>query len=463
MSHPDPTAEQIAAELADHLAASASALARNGIPTADAEVQAREKFGDVSAVSRQCYWVQQGDTIMFRRVTIALVVLLCVGLIATTANSWLAQSRMTQQLAQLNEQLASLTKTQESLQDQQKPLSITGLIYDGDKSKPVANHEVGIARLSDCEVVRKVITNAQGELESAPLPAGDYFVFSRLKKSEGIQPPLSVVGIRYAQGPPVYLYPGLGAVAADLDVGYQPTGQISLECSPPMKSIDADKGYRIIPSLKVTVRSSRWRGAPWEPAGQRPNAWPIFLTGIRASDRRVATADNVKIDELFTAAELDRDLRGTLFRDSNCLLPEGHFSIQGVVVAEIVERDSRMVGSAPPMVEPLEPTLARFVEVKRRMGTDLAEDWIGTLPDFNPLTYRNVIPFQAGSPSTWGSLHKFSISNVEIVRLRVKVPPDWDRNLRSVLDTANGVNDLIERLRGGQLFCPVEFERIGSG
>jgi hypothetical protein len=45
---------------------------------------------------------------------------------------------------------------------------------------------------------------------------------------------------------------------------------------------------------------------------------------------------------------------------------------------------------------------------------------------------------------------------------RVKLPPDWDRELRKVVDSAEG-GDLISKLRDqGGLFYPIEFERIGS-
>jgi hypothetical protein len=472
MSHLDPTAEQISAELADHLAASAGELERRGIPAADAEAQAREKFGDVSAVSRQCYWVQQGDTIMFRRVTIALVVLLCVGLIATTANSWLAQSRLTQQLAQLNEQLASLTKTQETLQDRQKPLSITGLIYDGDKSKPVANHEVGIARLNDSAVVRRIKTDSRGIYDSGPLAAGDYFVFGTL--TEDVK--LSGEGLQFVQGPPQYLYAGVGEVNADLDASYRPTGRIALKCSPPLQSIDVENRYRIVPSLMLTASSGRWRSFPWHPNRPQPPQWPLYVSilnseGERADQREPDRVRRPSIWEIMTVEELN-NLEGTLLRDPTCYFPDGNVYIGGLLVTDIVpltRPESAIADKQPVSAKVGSENFGRREALRFRLGGALAQKWIMSMPDVAGTALARQM---AGNPSPSFApivqaqqieVEAFTIASGEELRLRVELPPDWDAEIRAAVNSAKSVQELLIKLNQGKtLFQQVSFSRIES-
>ncbi len=464
MPKPDPTAEQIAAELADHLAASAGDLERSGIPAAEAEQQAREKFGDVEATLRQCYWVQQGDSIMFRRVTIALVVLLCLGLIATTANSWLAQSRMTQQLAQLNEQLASLTKTQESLQDQQKPLSITGLIYDGDKSKPVANHEVGIARLSDLEVVRRVKTDQQGKFESGPIPDGDYFIFGSIDSPVR----LSRGGPEFVQGPPIYLYAGVGVVNADLDVGYKPTGRISLECSPALQAIDVDNRYRIVPSLMVTAFSRRWRNAPWNPNRPQPEKWPLYISIIQSEGEipNRGTADRFvrpMVHEILTVDEL-KDLKGTLFRDATCYFPEGSLYVGGLLMTDVVPiagAASAAGSEQPNAASGIVEVGNRHQEVRRRLEQPLTKKWFLSLTDSNATRNSPFMQFKPMGHSERFGIEEFKIATDQELRIRVELPADWDRELRQILDTAKTIQELQTRLdEGKKLFHKVKLSLV---
>ena len=472
MSYPDPTAEQIAAELADHLAASAQELSRQGVPAAEAARQAQEKFGDVETVSRQCYWVQQGDTIMFRRLTIALVVLLCLGLVATTANSWLAQSRMSEQLDKLNAQLASLTKTQQSLQDQQRPLSITGLIYDGDRSNPVANAEVGIARLNDSGVVRRIKSDSRGIYDSGPLAAGDYFVFAAL--TEDVK--LSGNGLQFVQGPPVYLYAGVGEVTADLDARYRPTGRITLECSPPLQSIDVENRYRVVPSIMLSAFSGRWRSFPWHPNRPQPPQWPLYLSFLEGEGERVNRGEADRfvrptLQELLTIEDLT-NLEGTLLRDPSCYFPAGNLYIGGLLVTDIVPvtgPESAVANEQPVAANGRLNHVSRREELRFRLARPLAEQWIISMADVNGTPLGRQIAGNLSlsfTPTVYAQqmgVSTFTLAPGEELRLRVELPPDWDAEIRAAVDSAKSVPELLIKLnQGKRLFRPVKLSRIDT-
>src|SRR4051812_4130527 len=80
----DPIAAEIQAEIADHLATAAEKLQSQGLSTNEAREKSHSKFGDPETISRRCYWIKQGDALMFRTTTIVLLTLLCVtlGLVA---------------------------------------------------------------------------------------------------------------------------------------------------------------------------------------------------------------------------------------------------------------------------------------------------------------------------------------------------------------------------------------------
>ena len=61
------------AEIADHLATSAERLQAQGIAQTEAQPESQEKFGDPQTISRRCYWIKQGDALMFRTAVIALL------------------------------------------------------------------------------------------------------------------------------------------------------------------------------------------------------------------------------------------------------------------------------------------------------------------------------------------------------------------------------------------------------
>ena len=132
----DPVAAQIEAEIADHLATSAEQLAASGLAPADARQQTQDKFGDVAAIGRRCWWIKQGDSLMFRGAIIGLIVVLCLALAATTIGSWQSQTRMADQMAALSEQLKALAERPAPAPVVPAPLEVKGQLYLGSPDQP---------------------------------------------------------------------------------------------------------------------------------------------------------------------------------------------------------------------------------------------------------------------------------------------------------------------------------------
>src|SRR5438552_17450825 len=108
----DPIAAQIEVEIADHLATAVERLKAQGLPSAEAQRTSQQKFGDTAAISRRCYWIKQGDALMFRTAVILLLSILCLALGATVFSSWRSQRQTADQMAALAEQLKALAEQQ---------------------------------------------------------------------------------------------------------------------------------------------------------------------------------------------------------------------------------------------------------------------------------------------------------------------------------------------------------------
>src|SRR6266850_1710062 len=95
---PDPIAAEIRAEINDHLATTAEQLESQGLAADVAQQKSQEKFGDPATITRRCYWIKQGDALMFRAAVIVLLAILCVALGFTTFSGVRSQRRMAEQM-----------------------------------------------------------------------------------------------------------------------------------------------------------------------------------------------------------------------------------------------------------------------------------------------------------------------------------------------------------------------------
>ena len=84
--------DEIAAEIADHLASSAAELTKGGAAAEEAHTAARKKFGDVAQITKACYWIHNGETIMLRWTLVSLAAVLCILLGLSVLGNWRSQS-----------------------------------------------------------------------------------------------------------------------------------------------------------------------------------------------------------------------------------------------------------------------------------------------------------------------------------------------------------------------------------
>src|SRR3990172_4368434 len=96
----------LAAEIADHLASAEADLLRKGHAPAEAAQVARARFGDIARILRQCWWIQQGDQIMIRAITIALLAVLTITVAALTFAGFQAPRSFSTRIDRVSEQLA---------------------------------------------------------------------------------------------------------------------------------------------------------------------------------------------------------------------------------------------------------------------------------------------------------------------------------------------------------------------
>ena len=96
--------EQLAAEIADHLAAAAGDFIRRGEAEDQAATLALARFGDVARVKRQCWWIHNGEEVMFRTVGIGLLSLLTIGVAVVGFGGWQLQRNLASRTEQLSEQ-----------------------------------------------------------------------------------------------------------------------------------------------------------------------------------------------------------------------------------------------------------------------------------------------------------------------------------------------------------------------
>jgi len=336
----DPAAAEIRAEIDDHLATSAEQLQSQGLAPHQARQLSQEKFGDPTAITRRCYWIKQGDTLMFRTAVILLLAALCLALGFTTVSSVRAQRQMAQQMAALAEQLQAIAERERAATPtaavEPKALEITGHAYIGSPDKPAAHYDIKICKAASGEVIRRIATGSDGSFASGPLPADDYY----LATSEASKSPSVDI-----QSAPILLYPSSEQTPVQFDVAF-PFGRLAIETSRSLPRFDPDsktpEGRIIIKVLMPRLRSVGWSST--EPA---PPAWPVFASRVsRPNANESASYPQLWFYEVLSNEKLERRLAGTIFQGDEGRIPAGECLIQ----AEII------LGGALPQAAPQSPT-----------------------------------------------------------------------------------------------------------
>ena len=148
-------------ELTDHLSLAARDLQLAGHPADEAQKLAHQKFGDLAAIRRRLFWIHQGDELMLRTALAIVCAVLVIAVAALGIGNW----RMSRTIDDLHSTLATVSQNQKAITDAQKsilesqqqnrPLTIEGQLYVGDRSKPAAGAEVHLYRVSDRKLIDK--------------------------------------------------------------------------------------------------------------------------------------------------------------------------------------------------------------------------------------------------------------------------------------------------------------------
>ncbi|HEV7225898.1 MAG TPA: hypothetical protein VGN42_24540, partial [Pirellulales bacterium] len=272
----------IDAEIADHLATAAADIARRGQGLDEAEAISRERFGDVAGVRRKCWWIQQGDQIMFRWLGMALLASLIIAVLGLAAGGWRVQTAVADRIDQLAEELASIHRDQQQLlspRPAETVPEIRGRAFLGDASHPAADAEIEIWNASEMKLFRRLRTDREGRFRSRSLPPGDYFALAPLLAENGKEPYVKIGygQIKYrVQSQPLYVYAGSepGDLELDLQLRF---GQISFEIVEPAPTApDGDAPTFVYRSQFILAPFGQGPDLPTDPNGPlRKPRWPV--------------------------------------------------------------------------------------------------------------------------------------------------------------------------------------------
>ncbi len=260
--------DEIAAEIADHLATAETELTKSGSAPEEARAAARKKFGDVEKIQKTCYWIQNGETVMLRWTLISLAAVLCILLSLSNFGNWRTQSQLADEMGKLSSELKAIAAAKQTPAAVPQPPEIGGILYSGSKDKPLANAEVMIMR-TDGNVVRRTMTNTQGEYHSGPLDAGDYCITT--KTTEAIPQPNTHW---ITQSKPLFIHAGSGNVSQNLDAKF-PLARVKLRASRTLPQIRKEGKYLLTSRLGVYFVTPRLRYRKWTAADEMPPQWPV--------------------------------------------------------------------------------------------------------------------------------------------------------------------------------------------
>ncbi len=489
----DPVAAEIQAEIADHLATATEKLQSQGIASNEAREKSEAKFGDAATIGRRCYWIKQGDFLMFHTATIVLLTLLCCALGVMAFNGHRSQRQMAEQMTALAEQLKALAERPivQSQPSEHPPQEITGQAYVGSPTLPVKNKEVMIVNATDGSIVRRVLTDDDGKYRSGPLGAGDYCLVS----SVATQSPLTPY-FPYIQTAPIYVYPGLPAPGHDFDVAEQ-AGRLAIELSRELPSLRVDDKYTIESRLLIEVATAQKRSRFWTSSMPMPPAWPLRLSSVTASDR--GPSFSPRFLELLAQEDLKNQHEATHFGDQFGLLPTGEATVVAAVIADVIP-----LGYQPPQLAIVEATFGSRTDstsIKRQVFKDRAWQSAQAMvsggdrpiaPSNNPPTLENDRFFwmTKGLGQLW--LKRLSPDETEpapppqpftllqstlsvnarsdwtftvpiisgsITRLRVEVPADIEAKIKELIATTTEAQEFWKYTLGDNSPPPIEMQQ----
>ena len=349
---PDPVAAEIQAEITDHLATAAERHQSGGLGETESREKAREAFGDVREIGRRCYWIKQGDSLMYRGAIALLLAVLALSLIAVTLRSWQAESRMADQIGALTAQLKELAERQPAAAAPiaiPAPIEITGRAFAGNRLAGGA--PLSVIDVSHGKTVRQLKSDSDGSFTSGPLAGGDFALVGPVSPAAPTEEPMQV------QFAPIAAYPGVNVPHQDLDLAFH-YGRLGISLSRPLPEFEVEgdgegKG-KYESRIFIKVLTPRLRPARWTASSPMPPQWPIYISGgprAKTSIRFMAdirggsqeqVLDYVPTDglwfyEILDNEELSGGLSASLFAGDEGRLPIGECLVVAAVMTQVPE------------------------------------------------------------------------------------------------------------------------------
>ncbi len=179
-----PTPDDIADELADHLASRTEELQARGKAAETAAAQALREFGDVNQVRRRLYWVHFGDQIMSQRWLFAAMGALVLAMAGLGWHQYRTAVLATTAIQEMSARLLT------SLQNEGEAI----IRVQDDEGKPLPGVTLDIAaagpspQLGNAVYSTKQTSDAQGVVHTGRVPRGSYVASFQLpgKPPEGV-------------------------------------------------------------------------------------------------------------------------------------------------------------------------------------------------------------------------------------------------------------------------------------
>ncbi len=276
---------EIEDEIADHLAALKAELGREHKDAIVVDQLARQRFGFIPRIVRQCLWIQDKEQIMLRYTTLALLAVLSLSVVALGLGAYRANQNFADRMDALTTQLGALNDLQQQLAKRQLATvpEIRGHAYLGKPEVPAKQADIELRRLPSGEIYRRLVTDDEGNFVAADLPEGDYFVLASLVGKDN---PLIDKEPNYnyvVQSRPLTLARGGLLAEVDLDLKYG-AGDIRLElvgplpdsvaCSEGLASTNFPADFPISVQVQLVPRDFK-QELPWTTSAPMPESWPV--------------------------------------------------------------------------------------------------------------------------------------------------------------------------------------------
>ena len=343
---PDPVAAEIQAEINDHLATAAERHRSAGLGEAESREKAREAFGDVREIGRRCYWIKQGDSLMYRGAIALLLAILALSLIAVTLRSWQAESRMADQIGALTAQLKELAERQPAAPAPiaiPAPIEITGRAFAGDRLAGGA--PLSVFDVSHGKTVRQLKSDSDGSFTSGPLAGGDFALVGPVLPAAPTEEPMQV------QFAPIAAYPGVNVAHQDIDLAFH-FGRLGISLSRPLPEFEVEGKGKYESRIFIKVLTPRLRPQRWTASAPMPPEWPIYISGGPRSHVPGSTsielrtgapletpdyvpADGLWFYEILDNKDIAKDLAGTLFTGDEGRLPTRECLVVAAVMMQV--------------------------------------------------------------------------------------------------------------------------------